>query len=674
MKLKTTLLTNIIALAALSAAAQFSVTLTDGAGRLPLTDATVEPSDAAASGFTIGGIDVASISEIAASALAQEPQGSVITDLPAAEKPVAILDLTGRNKERESSTRNLYSSEYMLEVAGLPFFTTSSLDEAVTGSSMILLSSPWLNGSTKTFTPEEAQRLADYVSAGGLIVSPLIDGSLTPEMETIFGISARTSTTKTNLFLDWVDESYPELVYIDEPEETTTRLGSIRTSVLTPSTAVPFAYFGDAHDGSATTGKVAVVKNTLGSGAAYLFSFSWSDVIQRPQLNKDSGGSRGTNNTFEPSADMVPLFLRAAHAANRTLSAWKFTVPDGYSSVLIPTHDCDSRTAFDEMFYLSDYEKELGFSCHYFLTVHYFRQKGYLSAFYNDETIPLARKLIEQGHTVGSHSICHFPDFHISSRFPMTEYTEEEYAAYATHDMDTGISTGSTWAELVLSKRILERDLANNVRSFRSGHLCVNDNMPLAHKIADYEFSSCYAAPDLLSQFPFIQRMNNNWEGEPTGTLQIPLHFSDVFSSDKMTEENWAEKPAVWLRLFDKLKGNYASSVILIHPNREWKMLAEKMLVESLDLGECSLFNFEDYGDFWINRRDFSFTVHHSPADGKVTVRAASADIEANPHLGIFVEYNSSRPLESITLVDETGTVRPSRIRRISDTQYILLI
>lgn len=96
---------------------------------------------------------------------------------------------------------------------------------------------------------------------------------------------------------------------------------------------------------------------------------------------------------------------------------------------------------------------------------------------------------MSQGHTVGSHSIGHFPDFSKSERFPLNVVTEEEYALTADHDETTGITTGgSTWAEIVLSKQILERDLGNNVRSFRSGHLCVNKHIPEALSIGDYDF------------------------------------------------------------------------------------------------------------------------------------------------------------------------------------------
>ena len=180
--------------------------------------------------------------------------------------------------------------------------------------------------------------------------------------------------------------------------------------------------------------------------------------------------------------------------------------------------------------------------------------------------------------------------------------------------------------------------------------------------MSGYQFSSCYTAPSIHSQFPIPQRMDNDWSGEKTGVLQIPLHFSDVYSGDEtMNDDNWHEKPAQWFQVFNKLKDNYASSVILIHPNRQWKMEAEKMLVEMMDLRQCGLYNFEDYGDFWNGRRDFKFDTFYDPDSGKVTLQAKASDLEDNHALGIMIEGNAD--ITSVTLVDEIGTVHPVRVK-----------
>lgn len=660
-------------LAAIPGKAQFAVTPHAGGSVAVVEDGAMVADPTAAAGFRFGGIDVADIKEIKANALTPDEAGSVLT-LPDDLKPTlpaAVLDITAAVNENEAEKRNLYSCEYMLNVAGIPYFVTTSATEAIEKSSLILITS---QPKKSTFSADVVAGMREFVNNGGVIFAPNIGSTSSDELKALFGVSAVSAhDKKEKRMITWSEESHPELVYIDEPEEQTTAIGSLNASRFTLSTGTALATF----DSDPT--QISVVKNQIGKGAAYVFGLLWRDVIQRPQLDKDMDTGRGKSQTFEPSADMYPLFIRAAYASVRPVASWKHSVPEGYSAVLVPTHDCDSRTAYDAMYYMADYEQSLGLRGHYFLTVHYFQQPGYLSAFYNSETLPKALRLLEQNHTVGSHSICHFPDFgsykgaELEEHFPMKEYTRDTYAAYSTRDVNAGLSYGSTWAELVLSKQILEEDLGNKVRSFRSGHLCQNTNMPLAHKMAGYNYSSCYTASSVQSEFPFIQRMSNDWMGEPTGVLQMPLHFSDVFSGDDgIDENNYPDKAEHWTTLFNKLKGNYASSVLLIHPNREWKMLAQKILIDNMDLADCGLYNFEDYGDFWVAREGFDYETYWLEADGKVVIRAKASDIAANPVLSIMVETNGVTP-SAITLIDETGKVHAATVRRLSETRHLLI-
>ncbi len=539
------------------------------------------------------------------------------TSVAQKERKVCLLDITPKTSEIEKSNRNVYSAEYMLEVAGISSFTTQSLQEALERSCLIIISSEVRKNA---FSTAELAQLQQWVENGGVLISPAVTvvNNNTEDAKaarSFFGVTA--TSKKTNRYrLVWSEAHYgdKELEYIDQPEERTTSLGrgkklsgeSIKTFALTladDSDADILAHFDD--------GSNAVVRRRMGKGTVYLFGYLWRDVIQRSHLNKDPEAQRMSSNGFEPSADIPSLFLRSVYTKSRRVSLWKFTIPEGYESLIIPTHDCDSRTAYDSMFYMSEYERDLKLKAHYFLTVHYFRDAPYLSAFYDDVTREKSRLLIRDGHTVGSHSICHYPDFSITERFPLTVVTREEYAATTHHEKDessVGVSTGgSTWAEVVLSKQIIEEDHGNHVRSFRTGHLCMNNNIPEAEQTGGYDFASCFAAGDVLSQFPFRERLGRSWEGDFNGVLEMPLHISDVISADPINEKNWMEKPAMWHAVQGKLQGNYAPAILLIHPNRKWKMEAEKMFVEMTDHSRVGLYNFEDFGDFWNARRDLTF-------------------------------------------------------------------
>jgi len=457
-----------------------------------------------------------------------------------------------------------------------------------------------------------------------------------------------------------------ELEYIDEDEERVTSLG--RGNTLDGESIKTYGYTLAADTAAEVlahfeTGENAVIRRNIGHGRVYVFGFLWRDIIQRSQLNKDFAAQRNSSNAFEPSADVVPLFLRSAFARQQKVCVWKFTIPDGYESLIIPTHDCDSRTAYDSMYYMSEYERDLKVKSHFFLTVHYFRDAGYLSAFYDDITKEKARQLLADGHTVGSHSVCHFPDFSQTERFPLTVVTMDEYAAVAHHVADStedGTTTGgSTWAEVVLSKQIIEDDLQNTVRSFRTGHLCMNKNIPVAEQEAGYHFASCYGAGDVLSEFPFRERLGNDWSGEFNGVLQMPLHISDVISSSPISADNWMEKPAMWHAVQGKLQGNYAPAILLIHPNRKWKMEAEKLLVDMTDTNRVGLYNFEDFGDFWNRRRALQFDYSYDEERSLVKILLTEGEsVEDLQHMAFAIDMDTdAASVSQVDVVDAAGNV-----------------
>ena len=591
-------------------------------------------------------------------------------------KGIVVLDMTERNGENEISgdnSRQLYSAQYMCDIAGYPYTTMTDLDEAMANADIMLLSS---NILAKSFSADEYRAILQWVTDGGILLSPAIrslNSDTRDYLSQLFGIdtSRAGSSSKNRPLIEWNPEflADEEMSYFDEPEERATSIGEIRTFHIPATDADVLASYSN--------GDIAVTRNRIGNGAAYLAGILWRDVVQRNQLNKDlAGASRQYNNGFEPSADIWALLLRSIAASNSEVSAWKFTVPNGFTQLLVPTHDCDSRTAYEAMKYMARYEKSLKMNGHYFLTTHYFSDKEvlghtYLSDFYNEKTLPEAEALIEAGHTVGSHSVCHFPDFNRTRN--MDVVTREEYAQRAT--CEDGVSRGaSTWAEVVLSKMILEEDLGNKVRSFRSGHLCVNPDIPTALVMGDYEFASCYTAGDLLSQFPFYTRENNNWDGELTNILQMPLHISDVYNNKTeggINDDNWETHPAVdqWEEAMRKLRGNYASAILLIHPNREWKMTLQKRLVERLDLATVGCYNFEDYGDFWKSRLDIPFDYAYDAQSGTITITTDIEEVER--HRITFAVESKTATVKAVMMDVNSGETMDCDLVEIAPGLYL---
>ena len=590
-----------------------------------------------------------------------------------AQKQCVLLDLTQQNAHDEESgehSRNVYSAQYLMNLAGIPYTMATNVQEAIAKANMIVCASPF---KQSTLTVSEIQLLQQWIEQGGVFVAPAITNT-NNHLCALFGMDSVMYSKERKTFT-WRDEylAEKELEYFNEAEERTVSLGkarnttveSIKTYGYQPTTAETMAYFDD-------TNMAAVLRHRIGKGVIYTFGILWRDVVQRSQLGKNTTAARITSNGFEPSADIYAFFFRSLHGKINPVSVWKYTIPQGYESVLIPTHDCDSRTAYEEMYWVSEYEKSLGMSAHYFLTVHYFRDAGYLSDFYNAETKPKAQRLLVDGHTVGSHSICHFPDFSKTELFPATVVTKDAYEVSAHHDKTTGVTQGgSTWAELGLSKLIIEEDLGNHVRSFRSGHLCMNKNVPLVQQAVGYAFSSCYASCNVLSQFPFHERMENDWAGAQ-GVLQIPLHISDVINAHPMTDSAWNHAPDIWLKVLEKLQRNYAPTVLLIHPNRDWKMFAMRQLVEAMDREKVGLYNFEAYGDFWLAREEmvFDYTYLH---DSKSIVVWVNEQIEEETACVFAVDVQSGVAVENAIFVDEKGLQSKLQIKKMQEGRYLLV-
>lgn len=591
---------------------------------------------------------------------------------------IAVFDICERNYELETSgdnSRQVYSASYMCDIAGYDYIITTDIEEAMT-QDVILLANVMTSTS---FTRDEMLSLSQWIKGGGTLVTPAIrsvPASCSDVVSEIFGIDANGKFTKSNenTIIKWNDEYYGdrELEYIDEDHERETSIGRVKSFTFTPATCDVLATYSN--------GDAAVARNLYGDGAAYLAGVSWREVIQRNQLNKDQNSSRQYNNGFEPSSDVWALFLRSIHAKATGMSVWKFTVPAGYLQLLIPTHDCDSRTAYDEMHYMSEYEKSLGMSGHYFLTTHYFSDKinfghSYLSDFYNSETIPKAAKLLEDGHTVGSHSVCHFPDFNKTRNTDIV--TKEEYAHRAT--CEDGVSTGvSTWAEIVMSKQILEEDLGNNVRSFRSGHLCVNPDFHAMLEEGNYSFQSCYTGGDLLSEFPFFGRHNNNWSDDLSNVLTMQLHISDVYNNkdgEPLNNDTWEthRAPDEWESAMQKLRGNYASAILLIHPNREWKMILQKRLVDRLDPSEVGMYNFEDYGDFWISRLKNRYSYVYNEDDGQLTIYTDDL-ADAKKHLITYAIEITDKTVKDVVVSNKDASeAYYAKLKKLSDTRYLAI-
>ena len=160
---------------------------------------------------------------------------------------------------------------HSLREMGIPFFWTRDLDQALKHPLILLYPSV----DAKTFTVEQADRVARYVEAGGTIFAQNVFwGGLKP----IFGFSAFQPSRSRH----WVAFRSGEdaiFRYLDRPEEQKAPLGSDAIKEIfwtngysVDPTAKVLATFED--------GTAALLSKTLGKGKSYLAGVGLDDVTR----------------------------------------------------------------------------------------------------------------------------------------------------------------------------------------------------------------------------------------------------------------------------------------------------------------------------------------------------------------------------------------------------------
>ena len=135
------------------------------------------------------------------------------------QKRVALLDISAANNEDEAAQRNVYSADYMLELAGAPYLTTSSLSDALNRADMIIISSEVKKSS---FSLAQIDSLKKWVEDGGVLVSPApsvigTSNGVSKALSQLYGLNDILKN-KSRYQLIWDERHYndKELEYIDE--------------------------------------------------------------------------------------------------------------------------------------------------------------------------------------------------------------------------------------------------------------------------------------------------------------------------------------------------------------------------------------------------------------------------------------------------------------------------
>lgn len=574
--------------------------------------------------------------------------GIVFTELSAQDlqKSIAVLDLTERNNE--SNDARLFSVEHMAKVTGIPFVITDDLSEAV-NYGMILSSSLFSNNA---FSAEEISQLESYVNEGGVLVAPRIQEE---DLFPLFGIESYENSN-SRYAIHWDSTlSDASLKYIDETEERTLSLGRstydaiYKTLGYTTTTARTLASFTD--------GMAAVTKNDFGEGAAISIGVSWKEVILRNQLNRDFEAQRISSNGFEPTSDVWPLFIRALFMEHHPYTVWKNTSPGNSEATLMITHDIDSQTGMDTLRVFVDYEMQENIEATYNITVRYFDDE--LMGPYYVGGQSTMEYILNRGHNIGSHSVGHFFDFADSDIFPIGSpgNTQANYLPFNDGDITTG---GTVYGECEVSRNALEEDNPGlEIRTFRAGHLAYPEYLVNVLDELGYQFNSSYSASDVLNNFPFQNKKDRSFSGERSNIYEFPVTISDVFHDDPISAENINSKADTWLEITRKNKANGAPTVLLIHPNRHYKLDGLAYYLNRAP-AKLAMMEMQKFGDFWLAREAQEFTTVMN--NGQLTIRLTSP-LDLPQNVGLVI--SNGQALMSISVVDENG----NQIEKILEDQ-----
>ncbi len=548
------------------------------------------------------------------------------------ERKVAVLNMSAKNGDTGFS-RTL-SSIRMMTLAGIPFDTTSSLIAAL-NYPIIVTGTRIQQGA---LTPSEISDLENWVSNGGVL---LTSNLREPLLYNLCGVSASTSNaelyeltwdTVTNpMYFDLVDDSLEVTVSLGRPASGP----NFVTKYYNLSTGTALAHYED--------GTAAMVKNSFGNGYVYSLGPDFRDVFFRNRINGDINAQRTYSNGFEPTTDVFVFVIRNIIRNHIPNTVYKYTVPYNYSSVVMITHDVDSKTSYDTMANFAMTEKNRGINAQYNLTTNYY-SNGWISDLYIGTTAQVAF-VQNLGHTLASHSVGHFPDFAIDSLFPYGTLGNDSSNYQPIYS--NGYSTnGTVLGEVEISKNFIDADFNVAVKSWRSGHLQYPDSLVLALETLGYEFNSTYSANDVLTGFPFYAAKTQSFSSEESTLLEIPLTLSDVFTTTPMSIQNFMYKVKEWVDATRKYDRNNSSIVLLIHPNRNYKLIAQESYLDSLP-ETMKPMAFEDFGRFW-RKRD-SLVYHTSLADDTLIVQM---DSDYTNSLSFVIDTMS---LDSIVFLDKNG-------------------
>ena len=439
------------------------------------------------------------------------PDAELEASRPCAGEPAAVLRL-------RPSHQALPASRALAE-AGVPFCVTSSTAAALSARLVIL---PMDDSGIRDSGPLRAA-LKRFAESGGTLIVQAHPETAWPELT---GLD-RVAPGRGRRRLKWRSGSDPALEAFRRPELLETPLASEKTKEGVWTFGLRPAP-GTATLADFETGEAAVTRRALGAGAVYSIGLSLRDAHTRPQAERDFEAQRRFSNGFEPGADAWPLFLRGA-AEKAGLPRLR-AVPGAASLIVLLSHDLGPRASRGAAERWAAREREKGARATWFV-----QTKTALDAtdspFFDSRLTAVLKKLLEDGHEIGSLGVSHGADF---ERLPLGGADSKDYRPRV--DAKGRTAGGDLFAEASVSRALLRKALGEEAaRGFRSPLFAYPEALDAALERAGYDYDSSLAAGAVMSNRPFALLTSRAMTRE-SAVLEIPVIFENVTPSAKLPD------------------------------------------------------------------------------------------------------------------------------------------
>ncbi len=480
---------------------------------------------------------------------------------------------------------------------GVPVTLTRDVDEAL--RRRVVLVYPIISG--RVLDGGQLRALAGHIRGGGTVVAFNLAGG---GLDELFGVvPGRELGTRTRM--RWTDAAGkpPE-----EQEIAVSSNGEVHVSSIgyRATTARVLARFED--------GSAAAACRTAG-GQACVLGLDLGSLAQRAMNGRAEAISRTYVNGYDPSLDVLFGWLAGLYAAGEPDPWLISTAPSGREVSILFTHDIDARTSPRNAVRYAEALKARGLTGTFFVQTKYMKDYND-QAFFNPDTVPYIRELVDMGMDVGSHTVAHSRVF---DQMPLGT-GEERYPGYRPFvENDLAVHGASILGELRVSKYLLEELAGAKVQAFRPGRLSYPFTLPQALEATGYSYSSSITANTVLTHLPFELTYGRRANAALQPTWEFPVTIEDEARPKLGKRVDAAD------RLIGQIARNRGVAVILIHPNITGHKLRFEEEIADRWAGRAWMGSVSGFGAWWAGRDALETDVVEEGGRRVLRVRASQA-------------------------------------------------